>query len=119
MRDFRNLTVWEKAHQVTLAIYRATMNFPQDERYGLTNQMRRAAVSVPTNIAEGCGRETDNELARFLYIAMGSASELEYQLLLAHELDFLNAKLYQQINSDLVEVKKILNTFIQKLKAKS
>lgn len=86
MKDFRKLKVWEKSHQLTLAIYENTSSFPQSELYGLTSQIRRSAYSIPTNIAEGSGRGSDAELARFLTIAMGSASELEYQLQLACEL---------------------------------
>lgn len=78
MKDFKKLKAWEKSHQLTLAIYKVTRSFPKDELYGLTSQMRRASVSIPANIAEGCGRGSDAELARFCHIAMGSASELEY-----------------------------------------
>ena len=82
MRDFRSLKVWEKSHRLTLAVYQATMNFPREERYSLTQQIRRASVSIASNIAEGCGRKGAADFARFLQIAMGSASELEYQFLL-------------------------------------
>jgi four helix bundle protein len=78
MRDFRSLKVWHKSHELTLAIYLATRSFPSDERFGLTSQMRRASSSIPANIAEGCGRDGEAELARFMQISMGSASELEY-----------------------------------------
>lgn len=78
MQNFRDLKVWGKAHAATLLIYRATDGFPSTERYGLTSQMRRAAASIPANIAEGCGRASDADFARFLQIAFGSASELEY-----------------------------------------
>ena len=91
MKDFRNLKVWEKSHQLALAVYKATSTFPRHELYGLTSQIRRACASIPANIAEGCGRSGDAELARFLQIAMGSASELEYHLLLARDLGFLPA----------------------------
>jgi four helix bundle protein len=90
MRDFHSLKVWQKAHQVTLRVYTATKRFPKDELYGLTSQVRHSATSIPTNVAEGCGRSGEAELARFLNIAMGSASELEYQLLLARDLKFLD-----------------------------
>ena len=118
MRDFRTLVVWEKAHRLTLSIYKATKNFPGNEMYGLISQMRRASVSIPTNIAEGCGRDGDNELARYLQIAMGSASELEYHLLLAKDLGFLNESIYAQLHDNVTEVKRMLATFIQKLRQK-
>jgi len=77
MKDFRKLIVWEKAHQLTLKIYKVTEEFPREELYGLTSQIRRACVSIPTNIAEGCVRSSDADFSRFLYIALGSTSELE------------------------------------------
>ena len=80
MRDFRELKVWEKAHRLTLQVYRITKDFPSDEQFGLTVQLRRAAASVPTNIAEGCGRDSERELARFMSIAAGSVSEVEYNV---------------------------------------
>src|SRR5205809_7492941 len=89
MKDFRNLKVWEKAHQLTLALYPVTASFPRPEAYGLASQIRRAASSIPSNIAEGCGREGDPELARFCIIARGSAAEREYQLLLARDFKLL------------------------------
>src|SRR5713226_5621353 len=89
MRDFRELKVWEKAHGLTLAVYTATARFPKEELYGLTTQIRRSCASIPANLAEGCCRSGDVEFARFLQIAMGSASELEYHVLLAHDLKIL------------------------------
>lgn len=88
-RDFRKIAAWRRAHELTLAGYRATGSFPDDERYGLVSQMRRACASISTNVAEGCGRSTNNELSRFIDIATGSASEVEYQLLLAKDLGYL------------------------------
>lgn len=117
MKDFRKLKVWEKSHSLTLAVYKATALFPKDELYGLTSQIRRSSVSITANIAEGCGRAGDTEFARFLQIAMGSASELEYHLLLAHDLGFLNDSDYHQLNSETTEVKKVLTSLIRKLKA--
>ena len=117
MKDFRTLKVWEKAHTLTLAIYKATEKFPKHELYALTNQIQRAAVSVPTNIAEGCGKDSDAELKRYFVIAMGSSSELEYLLLLARDLKYLPEDSHQILNSDLIEVRRMLNAFIQKLKA--
>ena len=117
MKDFRSLKVWEKAHALTLAIYKSTEEFPKQEMYALTNQIQRAAVSIPANIAEGCGKDSDAELKRYFLISMGSASELEYLLLLAHDLGYLPENTFRSIANDLVEVRKMLNAFIQKLKA--
>ncbi len=116
MKDFRDLKVWNKAHLLTLDIYKATFSFPKDELYGLTSQMRRSASSIPTNIAEGCGRGSDAEFLRFLFIAMGSANELDYQLLLASELNFLHKEIYSTLNSDIIELKKMIASLINKIK---
>ena len=117
MKDFRELKVWEKAHQLTLAVYHATAAFPKEELYGLTSQMRRSSASIPTNIAEGCGRDGDAEFKRFLQIALSSTSELEYQLLLAHDLRYLNANDYERLAGGTIEVKKMLTALILKIKA--
>lgn len=117
MQDFRNLKVWEKAHALALEVYQKTKDFPGEERYGLTSQMRRCAMSVPTNIAEGCGRGSDSEMARFLQIAMGSACELEYTLLLAKDLGMLNGPGHEALAPKLAEVKRMLASFIKKLRA--
>ena len=117
MKDFRSLKVWEKAHALTLWIYKSTEGFPKQELYALTNQIQRAAVSIPANIAEGCGKESDPELKRYFLIAMGSSSELEYLLLLACDLGYLQEPTYQSMQNDLTEIRKMLNAFIQKLKA--
>ncbi|MBW2093768.1 MAG: four helix bundle protein [Deltaproteobacteria bacterium] len=119
MRDFRELKVWEKAHALTLAIYRITRNFPSDEQFGLTVQLRRAVASIPTNIAEGCGRGSERELARFMSIAGGSASEVEYQLRLAWDLNYIGDEMYRKLNQETNEIKMMLNSFIHKLIAKS
>ena len=117
MRNFRELKVREKGHRMTLAIYKATATFPRDELYGLTSQIRRSCVSVPANIAEGCGRGSDADLARFLQIAAGSASELEYHVLLANELGLIEDRGYERITREVTEVKRMLTSFIRKLKA--
>lgn len=120
MRDFRQLKVWDKAHRLTLDVYRATREFPAEERFGLTIQLRRAAVSVPSNIAEGCGRTGDRELAHFMSMAAGSASEVEYQLLLARDLEYFTTEQHQKLDEQVNEVKRMLNSFMQKLaRAKS
>lgn len=117
MKDFRSLKVWEKAHTLTLTIYKSTEQFPKQELYSLTNQIQRATVSIPANTAEGCGKDSDAELKCYFSIAMGSSSELEYLLLLARDLGYLHAGIYQFIQNNLVEIRKKLNAFIQKLKA--
>jgi four helix bundle protein len=116
MRDYRELKVWRKAHQAALAVYRQTASFPAAEQYGLTSQLRRAVVSVGANIAEGCGRGSENELARFLTIAAGSASESEYLLLLAHDLGYLPDDAYSGLASQLDEVKRMLGALIRTIK---
>lgn len=116
MQDFRNLKVWREAHLLALEIYRLTASFSDQERYGLTSQMRRAAVSVPSNIAEGCGRDNDGDFHRFVQIAMGSAAELEYQLLLAHDLNMVDTPQFQAVNTHLVEVRRMLNGLLRSLK---
>ena len=117
MQDFKKLRVWQDAHALVLAVYRATATFPAVEQYGLTSQIRRAAASIPSNVAEGCGREGNGELNRFLHVAMGSASELEYQLLLARDLDYLTAETYATLEAPLLSVKRMLNALIQKVKS--
>jgi len=117
VQNFKSLKVWQKSHELTLAIYKATANFPKDELYGLTSQIRRACASIPANIAEGCGRTGKAELARFLQVAMGSASELEYHLLLAHDLGLLRDGEYKLLENQAVELKRMLSSFISKLRA--
>ena len=107
----------ENGHQLTLAVYKATAAFPKSELYGLTSQIRRASASIPANIAEGCGRTGKAELARFLQVAMGSASELEYHLLLAHDLGLLRDGEYKLLENQAVELKRMLSSFISKLRA--
>lgn len=117
MKDFRQLKVWEKSHQLALAIYRATKEFPKEELYGLTSQIRRSSMSIPTNIAEGCGRYTDADFARFLQMAMGSASETEYQLILARDLELLPNNIYEKLHNEVEEVKRMLASLLKTLRA--
>ena len=119
MKKFRELKVWQQGHQLVLDLYKISGQFPRDELFGLTSQTRRAAASIPANIAEGCGRDTDPELRRYLTIAFGSASELEYHLLLAHDLGYLKTDAYSTLQNQLESIKRMLHTFIQKLKAES
>ncbi len=116
MKDFRQLKVWEKSHLLALAIYKATKEFPKEELYGFTSQIRRASMSIPTNIAEGCGRNTDREFAQFLQIAMGSASETEYQLILARDLEFLSKDDYEMFHNNVEEVKRMLTSLLKTIR---
>ena len=116
MGDFRNLRVWQRAHNLTLELYAETRTFPKEERYRLTSQLRRAAASVPANIAEGCGRNGDAELARFLTIAKGSASELDYLLLLAHDLGYLKPVRYEQFAEEVHGISRMLTNFVDRLR---
>jgi four helix bundle protein len=105
MKDFRKQKVWQKSHQLTLDIYRATINFPREELYGLTSQIRRSCASIPANIAEGCGRDSEEDFCCFLQMAMGSASELEYHLLLSYDLGILPDIEYENLSRETREVK--------------
>jgi four helix bundle protein len=119
MRDFTKLTVWQKSHQLALDVYAATRTFPREELYGLTSQLRRAAASIPANIAEGAGRPSEAEYARFLHIAASSGNELEYHLLLARDLNLLSPQSHQQLTAQVNQVKRMLVAFTQKLAASS
>ena len=114
MKPFRELQVWHKSHDLTLSVYNLTGSFPKHELYALTSQLRRACSSIPTNIAEGCGRNTVPELVRFLEIAMGSASEVEYLLLLSRDLNYLGDQQYSSVNESVIEIKRMLATYIRK-----
>ena len=119
MQDFRNIQAWQKAHELTLRIYKTTKAFPKEEMYGLTSQMRRAASSIPCNIAEGCARSTDADFARFLDMAIGSASEVECQLLLACDLEYLQKNESDALLEQVVRVKRMLAKFIATLRKKA
>jgi four helix bundle protein len=119
MQDFRNLKVWQKAHALTLAVYRGTRNFPTDERYGLTSQLRRSCASVAANIAEGCARGGDIDFARFVNVAAASASETDYHLLLARDLEYIDESAYQPLFEQISEVKRMLNSFERTLRSNS
>jgi four helix bundle protein len=119
MKDFRRLQVWGKAHELALRVYCETRAFPPEELYGLTAQARRAGASVPANLAEGCGRKTDRELGRFLQIGMGSATELEYHLLLARDLGYLTEESYGDLQARTVEVQRMLAALIRRVQKSS
>ena len=115
MRDFHKYKVWEKGHQFALNIYLATESFPKNELFGITSQIRRAATSIPFNIAEGCGRRSDTEFAHYLNIAAGSASEAEEELLLSYDLEFMDKASYQKLNEEVNDIKAMLNKLIETL----
>lgn len=119
MKDFHSLTVWQKSHQFTLDVYAITRNYPKDETFGLTSQIRRSSSSIATNIAEGCGRGSDADFARFLQMAMGSASESEYQILLSRDLNYIDDNTFKQMNDKVTEIKRMLSSLINKTKAES
>jgi four helix bundle protein len=116
MKDFRRLKVWEKSHLLTLGVYKATATFPKEERYGLSAQLRRASASVPANIAEGCGRNGNKEMARFLQMSMGSLRELEYELLLARDLNYFDGGTYSGLQGDVDELEKMLAALIRRVR---
>ncbi len=115
MKNFRDLQVWHKAHSLTLESYRITNTFPKQEMYGLTSQIRRSAASVAANIAEGCGKRGNGEFYRFLNMALGSASELEYHFLLAHDLNFVSEESYKRLDHSVVEIKRMLASLVVKV----
>jgi four helix bundle protein len=112
MRNYRDLQVWTKAHNLTLELYRVSRGFTREELYGITSQLRRAAVSIGANLAEGCGRRSSAELARFVRIAMGSASELDYHLLLCRDLGLMHVDDFTRTANELTEVRKMLTSFL-------
>ena len=115
MKDFKELKVWNKAHEVTLKLYQLTRQFPGEELYGLTSQIRRAASSIGANIAEGTGRRSGSEMSRFLHIARGSAVELEYHLLLARDLELLSASSFRELENQVDEIQRMLTGLIQRV----
>jgi four helix bundle protein len=115
MRDYRKYKVWELGHQITLEIYKLTQGFPKEEMYGIASQMRRAAYSIPSNIAEGCGGESDAEFKRFLIISQGSANELEYFTVLAKDLGYIEVSISSKFNDKVDKVRRSLNSLIKKL----
>ena len=115
MKDFKELEIWKRSHKLTVDVYRATHKFPQEEIYGLTSQIRRAVSSIPTNIAEGCGRRTNAELANFLNIASGSASEVEYEILLAKEIGYITSEQCEIWTREIGEIRSMLAAYMRTL----
>ncbi len=117
MKDFKKLAVWQRSHKLTIQIYEATRQFPKDEIFGQVSQLRRAVASIPTNIAEGCGRRTNAELANFLNIASGSASEVEYEILLAKETGYISEEQCASWTLEIREIRSMLAAYMKTLKA--
>ncbi len=116
MRNYKDLRVWEEAHRLTLSVYKVTQAFPKEERFGLTSQIRRASASIAANLAEGCGRRSDGEMARYVQIAMGSGAELSYHLLLARDLGFVEAAEHAELNANLERVLRMLSALSAKVR---
>ncbi|MCO5234961.1 MAG: four helix bundle protein [Chitinophagaceae bacterium] len=115
MRNFRELAIWSKSHSFTLKIYSVTQLFPKEETFGLISQMRRSASSVPTNIAEGAGRNSNPDFKRFLIMASGSSSELEYQLILSKDLKYLSEDVFKELEKDVIQIRKMIYSFIKNI----
>jgi four helix bundle protein len=118
MHNYKELNVWKRGIKLAVEIYRLSQNFPVEERYGLTSQMRRSAISVPSNVAEGAGRRTDKEFAHFLRIGHGSICELETQLYVAYELGYVKDDVFSSVTTELTEVQKMLFSLISKFENK-
>ena len=112
---FQELTIWQRSHLLTLKIYSISKKFPKDEMFGLTSQIRRSSFSIPTNIAEGCGRNSNAELNRFLVISSGSASELQYQLILSKDLGYIIQSIFKELHDETIQIRKMIYSYCEKL----
>ena len=119
MRDFQQLEFWQRSHNLTLQVYTYTKSFPKEEIYGLSSQMRRSASSIPTNIAEGCGRNSSAELKRFLVIAAGSTSELHYQFILSKDLGYITDPVFKELINEISQIRKMIYSYCERLNADS
>lgn len=116
VQDFQSLEIWKKSHSLVLSIYKITENdFPKSELFTLTTQIRRATSSIPTNIAEGCGRRTNKDFAHFIQMAIGSSSEVEYQLILAKDLKYITEETWKSLSKNITEIRKMMLSFNKKL----
>ena len=115
MRDYQQLEFWQRSHKLTLQIYKITRSFPKEEVFNLTSQMRRSSSSIPTNIAEGCGRNSVAELKRFLAIAAGSSSELQYQLMLCKDLGYLSESIFKELSDEIIQIRKMIYRYSEQL----
>ncbi|MBO5539816.1 MAG: four helix bundle protein [Muribaculaceae bacterium] len=111
MRDYKKLSIWQRSLDFSIKIYEKTRQFPADERFGLTSQLRRAATSIPINIAEGCGRDTNRDFAHFIHIAEGSACEVECELIIAHRVNYLSQSDYAHLAQEIDEIKRMIASF--------
>ncbi|MCO4293349.1 four helix bundle protein [Solitalea sp. MAHUQ-68] len=118
MQDYRKLLVWQRSHQFTLEIYKISQDFPKHEQFGVTSQIRRAVFSIPSNIAEGCGKYTKNDLANFLQTSLGSINEVSYLLLLSKDLEYILKENYNKLNSEIDEIKAMMIALINKVRGK-
>jgi four helix bundle protein len=116
MRNFKELSIWQRSHALTLKIYHLTKEFPKEKLFGLNSQIRRSAYSIPTNIAEGSGRDSSPEMKRFPVISRGSATELEYQIILAHDLGYISEVIFHELGTEINEIQKMIYTFIKNMK---
>ncbi len=114
MHNYKQLDVWDKGIDLAESIYKATKSFPKEEKFGIISQMRRSAVSISSNIAEGAGRNTDKDFRHFLNISFGSCSELETQLIISERLGFLSSKEFDEISANLIEIQKMIYSLIKK-----
>ena len=117
MKNYKDLKVWEKAHLLVLKIYKASKGFPKEEQFSITSQLRRAAISIPTNIAEGCGKYTNKDLGNFLQIALGSTNEVGYLIFLSSELGFIDKALFKTLSNEIGEIRGMLIALIKKVRA--
>lgn len=108
MRDFTKLDIWKRSHLLTLRVYKITMHFPKEELFKLTSQIRSCAYSVPMNIAEGCGRDTNPQLAHFLQISTGSCNELQYQFILSKDLEYISNEIFNELHTEIVEIRRMI-----------
>ena len=115
LKNYKELKVWQKSYELCLEIYRITAKFPKEERYGLTSQIRRSVVSIPSNIAEGYGRKTTIDYIRMLYISYGSVCELETQILLAGDLNLIDKREWDVLKKDIAEIERMLKALIKSL----
>jgi four helix bundle protein len=116
MQNYQDLKVWQKSHQFVLEVYQITNQFPKSEMFGLTSQIRRSSVSIPANLAEGCGKNGTNDIANFFQISLGSLHETEYYLLLSKDLQYITAEIFMSRDSEIKEIKAMLVALIKKVR---